>query len=368
MSSLETTTYVHDIFIKMFRNINETRLSFGRGHNLLVGPNGHGKTNCLEAIALACSLRPMQSLKNLDLIKLDEPAATIVASFTDHRRIEIEILPAGKRARLNDHAVRAAQTLAKSIALVSFIPAELSMIAGPSALRRRALDQACASLFFEHVAAFKAYEKVLFHRNRLLKDWPVDHATLKTFTELLIKEGAQVIAFRLKTIEALHERFSRHVRHILGLNQTGTLSYVMREQEIKNHTPCDLMAMLDQEHQMAREQEIRRKVTLFGPHLDDLNFYINGINAKRAASRGQSRALVLAFKLAQMLSILAIRGCAPIIILDDIVSELDHDVRFNLIETIKSLKTQAFFSATDVEAFASLDADQIFSIHHGSVV
>ncbi len=184
-----TSHRLKSLFIKNFRNIAFAELGFGEGHHLFVGPNGQGKTNCLEAIAMACSLRPMQALQNVDLIKFQEEEAKISAEFFGHQRLEIDIFPLGKKARLNEHPLRAAQELTKSISLVSFIPADLTMISGTSALRRRALDQASAALFFEHASAIRGYEKLLAHRNRLLKEWPVDKTLLKSFTDLLIKGG-----------------------------------------------------------------------------------------------------------------------------------------------------------------------------------
>ncbi|HXW52968.1 MAG TPA: AAA family ATPase, partial [Myxococcota bacterium] len=269
------------LVVRDFRNIAFAQIEFSPHHNLLVGPNGHGKTNYLEAISVACSLRPMQGLNNCDLVRFQTSQAKILAEFSGHQRLEIEILPLGKKARLNERPLKATQELARAISLVSFIPAELSMVSGTNALRRRALDQASASLFFEYANGLKSYEKLLSHRNRLLKDWPIDKTLLKTFTDLLIKEAAQIIFFRLQTLDKMESIFAQLIKDILGQNHTGTLGYVRKDQVESKLSLHDILAKLSDEHTQVFSHELKRRMTLFGPHLDDLAFNLDGINAKR---------------------------------------------------------------------------------------
>ena len=169
MSSFALTT----LCAKSFRNIDSLSLSLDPQINLFVGDNGQGKTNILEAIAIACSLRPLQSLSNIDLIQQGKVDAHIFASFSDHE-ISVEISPLGKKAKTKGQNITSAQQKAQRYPLVSFIPLELNMLTGSASLRRRALDQATISLFLGHYRALKAYEKILLHRNKLLKSWPRD--------------------------------------------------------------------------------------------------------------------------------------------------------------------------------------------------
>lgn len=360
--------YLQELNVKNFRNISHLQLFFEQGHYLLVGKNGQGKTNCLEAISLACSLKPMQALSNSDLIKNDETKASIEANFYGRPLLAIDIFPLGKKVRLNDLSLKNTFQLTKDLPSVSFIPAELGMITGSANLRRRALDQAAASLFFEHVIALRSYGKLLNHRNRLLKNWPIEKEIIATFTEMMIKEAAQIILGRIKALEKIQQFFSDKICAILGNSYVGIINYVSDDQIIALHTLPDLMALLVDKSVRLENLEYKRKVTLFGPHLDDVLFMLDGKNAKNAASRGQSRAIVLAFKLAQMVAIQEIRGSAPIIILDDIVSELDADNKSNLIETIANLNTQAFFSTVDETTFGShIESDHILAVDDGRV-
>ena len=363
--------HLKSLFVKDFRNLAQLTCQFGEGHHLFIGQNGHGKTNFLEAIALVCALKPMQQLNSLDLIRFNEPQARVVASFAGARDLDvaIDILPHGKKAKLNGHPLKASSELAKSCPLVSFIPGELNLIAGSQSLRRRALDQAAIALFTEHAVVHRAYEKTLLHRNRILKDGTQDRQMLKAFTDLLVKEGAELMHVRLKTIAQMNEIFNDTLRSILGADHEARLTYRAREQEISDYAISDLTAMLDRAQKAALAIEQRRRVTMFGPHLDDVNFILNGVDARNFASRGQSRALVFAFKLAQMMAIQQIRGFPPIIILDDIVSELDGSIKANLMQTVAKLKTQVFFSTTDIATFGeSLPIDRVFLIKAGELL
>lgn len=367
MSSIDQTNTLTRLFIKNFRNIDEMNLSFSKSHNLFIGKNGHGKTNCLEAIALVASLKPMQSLQNGDLINQQSHQAKLIAHFegTSSFDLELDILGAGKKVKLNSQALKSAQKLQEQISLVSFIPSELNMIQGFASLRRRALDQAACGLYFEHSVALKAYEKLLLHRNRLLKDGLKDKETLNAFTSLLVEQGAKVMFLRLATLEKMQDEFKAQLGEILGPTHEGELTYWQNE-PLKNYGLLDLKARLLDQYKLLAHDEVRRRCTLFGPHLDDMVFSIDGMDAKKYSSRGQSRALVLAFKLAHMLSITSIRGQAPVIILDDIVSELDQERKLNLIATINKIQAQAFFSATDLETFGC-DQIELFTITNGKI-
>ncbi len=368
MSSIDqnTNTTLNNLFIKNFRNIYEANLSFSPTHNLFIGKNGHGKTNCLEAIALSCSLKPMQSLQNIDLIHNQCHQAKIMADFSSSISVDLDIFSAGKKAKMNGQALKNAAKLIDFLPLVSFIPMELNMIQGSASLRRRALDQAASSLFLEHLLALKAYDKLLLHRNRLLKDGAKDQDSLDVFTTLLLEEGAKVMFFRLSALEKIQTHFLEQLAKILGPSFFGEISY-WQDEPIKNFGLLDLKARLFDQYKKLSSQEFKRRCTLFGPHLDDVVFTIDNMDAKKFSSRGQARALVLSFKLAHMMSVQSQKGRAPIIILDDIVSELDHERKLNLMNALEEIKAQSFFSATDLTTFGASGDFKIFNLNNGHI-
>lgn len=361
-------TYLSHLYVKDFRNLGELDLSFSPKSNLLVGKNGHGKTNCLEAIALSCSLKPLQPLKNAEMIRFEQELSTINATFSHNYSltVDIEIHQAGKKAKINGKQTRSKDKLNQEIAVVSFIPEELNMISGSATLRRKALDQATNALFFAAYNSYKDYEKALIHRNKILKSWPIDKSLLDTFTHLLIKGGAQVVHNRLMTIAKLKPYFTENLCKILGDDHFANIEYVLKKETLNMMSVEDLESLLQNKYQTLAKEELSKKTTLFGPHLHDLNFFINNINSKNHSSRGQSRAIVLAFKLAQMLAIHDIRNICPIILLDDIVSELDHNKKQNLIATIEKIKAQTFFTTTDQKTFTG-SADKIFRLESGTI-
>lgn len=365
---MPASLFLSRLFVKDLRNISETTCHFNHGHHLFVGANGQGKTNMLEAIALACSLKPMQALHNHDLLRFGTTQAKVMGQFKgdEHLDIEIDIFSQGKKAKINNRIVTRLTQLSSLCSVVSFIPAELNLISGPQNLRRRLIDQISAHIFAEHAIAIKNYEKILQHRNRLLKDWPIDKTLLATFTNMLITEAAKIIDARKNTIRIISETFADYIREILGPSFTASIAY--REQE-QNLNLLEWQTLINKERYHVAAAELQRRITLFGPHLDDVNFMFNHHNAKSSVSRGQSRALVIACKLAHMSTITRLRGHAPIIILDDIVSELDNNVKANLISAINMLDTQAFFSATDQKVFGKhIPIDHILDVQEGQIV
>lgn len=360
-------TYLTTLRARNFRNLRDTTLNFGPEINLIIGDNGQGKTNCLEAIALSCSLRPMQSLGNQDLIENAYPASHLHASFLGDNisEITIDILPRGKKAQLNHKTLKNAHQLSTVTPIVSFIPSELNLLCGSASLRRRAVDQATISLYPEHYLALKTYDKVLKHRNKLLKSWPLDQLSLAIFTDMLLSESAKLIANRLKALSDLAPIYQTRLSLILGYQCQAELIYHLKSQPLTTtQTSTDLNDHLRRLSHRYQALELVRKTTLFGPHLDDIVFKLDGLDS-HTASRGQTRAIVLAFKLATMIAINQLRNHCPIIILDDIISELDKHKKNNLINLISELNTQAFFSATDSALFSLKTAFTLSYIRQG---
>lgn len=320
--------------VEHFRNITQEELHLSPSLNLFYGQNGMGKTNFLEAISLVCKLSSLQSLKNEDLIQYGEIQASLSGHFDNPKReLNLGIMPLGKKALLDDKPIKNAAKLYEAFPLISFVPLELNMIFLGGALRRRALDLAVSQIHLEHVRALKAYEKILSNRNYLLKHSPWQKDELHVFTRMLIEEGATIIRLRKSFIDALRPFFQASIANILGKKHESSIEYQP--------------GSLREDFETVKVLEEKRRVTLFGPHLHDIDFFIDGMLAKVSCSRGQSRALILAFKLASLSVINQFRGIAPIVLLDDIVSELDDEKRRNLLQVINDLQCQAIFTTTE---------------------
>jgi DNA replication and repair protein RecF len=373
MSSLEQSMNcsLESLFIENFRNLRTLQLRFSPQLNLILGDNGQGKTNLLEAIALSCSLKTMQSLSNHDLICSTTAYARISAQFSGAALSEryIEIFAQGKKAQLNKKNIQSARVFIEKSPMVSFIPHELGLVYESARLRRHVFDQIASSLASEHAQNLKAYDKILQHRNSLLKAWPPDKKLLDTFSGMLLTEGAKIIQGRIKALLAIKDIFIHELKSILGEDISADLSYVSNGQRLNNLKEEEIHDFLVRTRETKLAQENQRKITLFGPHLDDIIFILNNLDARKSASRGQSRALVLALKLAHIHALHRIKEIRPIIILDDIVSELDAEKRHKLLSQIMILDAQAFLSATSRDLFADFSTSaQVFNIKNGQIL
>lgn len=359
---------ITNLEIANFRNIKQARISFNHNFNLIIGDNAQGKTNFLESLSLLCSLKPLNSLANNDLIKLGEEKSYLQGNFinTSCNKVTINIFSQGKKAFINEKSIKSSSSLSSNFSLVSFIPQELNMVTGTASLRRRALDLACINIMNEHAIYIKNYEKILLQRNALLKSYPINQDILLTFTQMMIQEAAVIIYNRLQIIDIIEPFFADKMQEIFE-KSNYQIKYFIKEQEYKNLNIQQINNTLFNIYENKKKQEIIKKITLFGPHLDDILFFINGISAQKSCSRGQSRALVLAFKLAQMIMINNIKQTIPLVILDDIVAELDQNKKANLLEVIYSLKAQAFFSATDNNYFSKYKDTLILKAINGNI-
>lgn len=360
---------ITNLYISNFRNIKQAKINFHHNFNLIIGNNAEGKTNLLESLSVICSLKPLNSLASNDLIKVGEEKAHIQGDFINTlcNKVAIDIYPQGKKAFINEKAIKNSLALSSNFSLVSFVPSELNMISGSASLRRKALDQACISIMNEHGIYLRNYEKLLLQRNALLKSYPIEHTLLQTFTLMLIEEAVKIVLNRIKIINIIQPFFAQKIIDIFGTNNY-LIKYFFEEKNYADLDASKIKNILLNSYEYRKKQEIIRKVTLFGPHLDDMLFFINDLSAQKSCSRGQSRALVLAFKLAQMLMISNTKQAIPLVILDDIVAELDNDKKANLLEVISSLKAQAFFSATESDYFAKYKDIQILKIKNGAIL
>lgn len=322
-----------------FKNITSLRLQPQPGLNILLGDNGLGKTNILEAIALATCLKSFKTgTPNSEFIRRGTEQAQINADFTSAVNFEVSLFirERNKQLKISGKSSPSSATLRQQLALVSFVPDDLNIVLGSSAYRRRALDQLSSSLFPSYADAYRRYDKALLSRNRLLKNMSSSAQELAAYTQILAEAGELLVQKRLIALELIAEIFHQQLLGLSGGALTAKLSYQ------SSCGPISLLSYLTLHHQ----QERARKTTLAGPHLDDLLILLNHSPSRRSASRGQARCLVLAWKIAHLLSVISYRELSPILILDDVVGELDPGNATRLMELVNSLATQTFISTT----------------------
>lgn len=329
-----------------FRNIRCSSIEPGHHFNLLYGFNGQGKTNILEAIYLLGSPRSFRTSRLPELVKHGQPQAQIqgrVESGGIENVLRLVVEPAGRKVEIDGKAVHKASELHGKLNSVVFSPDDTGMVrTGPEA-RRRYLDRAVYMGDIGYLHCWHAYQRTLKQRNQLLKN--ADKTGLDVWTEKLAESGAEVIERRLKFVAALDGKLQKYYATISGDRETSRLSY--RPDGVassERHTIQDELLELFKRHQRSDE---RYGTTTAGPHRDDLTFMLDERPLKAFGSQGQQKSFVLALKMAEMDNLEDTFGEAPLLLLDDMSSELDASRNQNLMEFLTTREIQVFITTTE---------------------
>lgn len=337
---------------------------------IFVGPNAVGKSNLLEAIQLATALSSFRSATTEQMIRWGCSDARIDVHMEDAvRNLDVAVLLGanGKRYRLNGKAVQAS-ALQDNLPAVVFSPDDLSLVKGSPSVRRAAIDALGSQLSANYRAVKRDYEKILRQKNRLLKD-EADPLYLSSVNEVFAVVGAQLCRYRLQMFEGLAREFPTQYAQITAAPEHATVRYRLSWESLDagavaegESTQLELLAdtrtpdraVLQQELSLAlgmvMEEERRRKQSLVGPHRDTLDFLLDGHEAARFASQGQQRSLAIAFKLTEFRLNEKKRHQRPLLLLDDVMSEIDVTHREMLTKRLQDA-SQTFITTTNLEYF-----------------
>lgn len=351
-----------------FRNIGMVRIEPGRRFNLLYGLNGQGKTNLLEAIYLLGNPRSFRNSRLPEFIRHGESQARLIGDVEADgmvSRIGLLLEPAGRRVEIDSKGVRRASELHGKLNAVVFSPDDTGMVKlGPEA-RRRYLDRAVYTGDSGYLHCWHDYHRILKQRNHLLKCQ--DRTGLDVWTEKLAAAGADVIGRRQRYVALLDARLQRHYATISGGLETAGISY---QPMGVGSTECESIReeLLGLFSQHSRSDE-RLGTTTAGPHRDDLAFSLDGRPLKAFGSQGQQKSFVLALKMAEMENLQAIFGDAPLLLLDDMSSELDSRRNSNLMEFLVSRDIQVFITTTEPRpALLGTEAHcSVFRVENGNL-
>lgn len=322
---------IERLHLKSFRNIEEASLRFSDRFNFITGGNAQGKTNLLEAIHVFSIGRSFRTRRSAEMIAFGQDHFFISLSGRSDTGINfgLELGQARSgRAKLSING-RGTVSVAEIIGFmpsVIFTPGDIELASGQPAGRRRYLDYTAAQISPGFLEDLQEYRKSLRQRNTLLKGCAagkvVKNGELEAWDELLAKRGEAVVRGRREMLEVVSGRAAEIFRKVLGgsgdLGLTYRCSY---DPEGAGSGDALKGALLD-----SRESEMRRGYTMAGPHYDDVLMSIGGEEVRRFASRGRRRLIAVVLKLAQADVIMSRRGERPVVLLDDIFSELDADV------------------------------------------
>ncbi len=335
--------------LKNFRNYENEEITFSNGLNILTGFNAQGKTNALEAIFFLCTGYSPRASKDRLVIKNGETEAEISAKATSvYGDVSVRIIfdkNDKKRIFINEIEVLRIGELLGNIHSVFFNPSELKLVQETPEDRRRFMNISLSQMSKNYFYALQRYNKILAQRNNLLKDPDLEmvKGTLPIWDEELTKYASKIIFERNKFILTLspkaqekHAFLSGDLENLVINTESG---YTGTEEEIKNALKKDLKSAL--------MKDLKLGFTTVGPHRDDLKFTLNGIDLKAYGSQGQQRTTALSLKLAEAEIFKERFNEYPILLLDDVLSELDKKRQKRLIEATKNIQT--IFTATGVD-------------------
>lgn len=342
---------LRSILLENYRNIVAAELRPERQMTLLHGLNGQGKTNLLEAIYLLGNGRSFRTARIPDLIRQEQPAGTVCGSVLScgvQSEIAIRLEGRQRRVTVDGKAVQRSSELHGKLAVVVFSPDDTGMVKQGPETRRRFLDR---SLYGSNVGFLKEYHdyyRILKQRNSLLRNNST--AGLDVWTEQLITSGMRLMGHRNDYLKQLQPLVQQHYRWISGGREQVSIRY---DADLE-YDQADLQSRFLNKLQQGLPSDLRHGATGCGPHRDDLAFSIDGRPLKSFGSQGQQRSFVLALKLAELDHLQQTFGEPPLMLLDDIVSELDRERIYNLLDHLRRCQVQVLITTTTT---AGIDPD-----------
>lgn len=343
LSSLELTN---------FRNYRSLHLEFGEEVQVIYGDNAQGKTNLLEAVYYLALLRTFRGGTSKDLMCFGESVTRIRGltrgdAGTDE--LCVALTREGRKITLNSKEPPTVGDYLKTLSVVRFIPDDILLLKGPSEPRRKMLDRAIFHLQGGHLPALQSYNRALSQKNKLLKSQWFDRGHLSVWNEKLARLGAEVVARRLWYLDQINPLVSEFFGEISASEVVATVGYKTGLGSADT-LPRDVQALEDVFAQVIEDkaaEERMRGFAVVGPHRDDLNLKIDAKVLKRFGSQGQHRMFALALKVAEIVLHASVRGSYPVLLLDDVRSELDeHRVRY-LFTFLNRVPAQIFVTSTD---------------------
>ncbi|MBR2623301.1 MAG: DNA replication/repair protein RecF [Clostridia bacterium] len=330
---------IKKLFLQNFRNYENENFTFSEGLNVLFGKNGQGKTNCAEAVFYLCTGASLRIRHDKQLIRIGAESARIVAEAENRYgsvTIEADIYENKREIRVNGSKIAKNADLMGHINSVFFSPGELRLIQDGPDERRRFMNISISQTSPAYYTALLRYNKILDQRNTLLKNHDVSLVldTLPIWDEQLCQYAAVIIEKRAEFVEKL----APHAKEFHSFLTDGKEELVIKP-EWKYDGGEEIIKTLRRRLENNYERDLRLGFTTVGPHRDDLDVLINGVDAKTYASQGQTRTAALALKLAEVQIFKILSGEYPILVLDDVMSELDLPRRKKLLKCIAEMQT-----------------------------
>ncbi len=360
---------VKKLKLNNFRNYSSENLEFDEKLNIIYGNNAQGKTNILEAIYLFSLGKSNRAAKDNDLIKFGEELSQIEMEFISKNRpctgeIRIE---GGKRKKIliNEIPVKKNSELAGNLNVVFFGPEYLSLIREGPKMRRKNLDVLICQLKPSYLTAISEYKRVNEQKSSLLKEINVNYMLLDVLNEKILELSVYISTVRYEYIKKI-EKIAKDIQlEISEGKENLSMKYVTSGVAVSDENVRNLSLIFAENMVKLRERELKYRECIFGPHRDDIEFFINGKDLKHFGSQGQQKTAILVQKIAEVELVLDEIGEYPILLLDDIMSELDTKRQDFVLNKIN--KGQIFVTCTDSEKFKNVTGGKYIRIDKGEM-
>ena len=358
---------IESLELKDFRNIEDVTIHFSNGTNIFYGDNAQGKTNLLEALFMVSTTKSHRGTKDKDIINFEKEEGhirTVIIKNEIDYRVDIHLKKSrAKGIAINGQKLKKASQLLGLLNIIFFSPEDLDIVKRGPAGRRRFLDIELCQIEENYLYDLNHYNKIIEQRNKLLRDIsknPSMEVTLDLWDEQLLQYGLKIIERREKFIHEINEMIGDIHLKLTGEKEKLNLKYEpnVTTEEFKNKI------------KERRKTDIFQHMTTVGPHRDDFGFFLQGekeIDFRKFGSQGQQRTCALSLKLAEIEIVKRKTGESPVLMLDDVLSELDATRRQFLLDSIGSLQT--FITCTGLDEFINerFLIDQVFYVNNGKV-
>ncbi len=342
-----------------FRNFTHSLVELRPRLNFFVGDNGQGKTNLLEAVYLLCRGHSFRPSDSTTLLRRGGPGRAKIAGLFVHRdihyKVELGIEPGRKTAKINEKSTNSASLMAR-LPVVLFSPESLSAIKDGPEQRRDLIDEVLISHDPKQGRILREFAKALRARNRLLKNIAEgigsrssNEASLQSLNKIYFLLAAHLTGARLRALKDLEPEFQNAMRSILEEPDADiAVDYVISGDSALNWSEAEIFDALQKRYQELADQELAGGHSLVGPHKHDIKLLFHGNDSRFYCSQGQQRALILALKIAQIVYHHRVHELYPILLLDDVTSELDAKKRVSLMKFLESISAQILITSTDL--------------------
>ncbi|HZH92521.1 MAG TPA: DNA replication/repair protein RecF [Tissierellaceae bacterium] len=357
---------VEGIRLINFRNYNNVGVGFSPGINILIGKNAQGKTNLLEAIYMCSTGRSFRTNRDREIINFQKDEAYVGTQLKIGERDKLTEIKLErdktKRIKVNKIELKNYRELDTGLKVVLFSPEDLRLIKEGPSNRRNYLDMSISQIKPLYHYNLRRYNKILFQRNNLLKSFRFKgdlSGLLDVFDMQLAKSGALIMLERDNYLKLLLKEATNI--HTIIANGKETLDIEYNSSVTIEETLSQVETNLLESLRKTRQKDIEVRTTEIGPHRDDFSILINGVDSKTYASQGQQRSIVLTLKLSEVEILKKDTGYYPVLLLDDVYSELDEDRRRYLTELFSRMQT--FITTTDaveINGFERFDKEYFY--------